>query len=683
MSQRTQTSSYRLYSLRFIIKGRNECGIAGGVFLTVFHVAKDGKQTGSGTRQDPFLTIQQAADCAVAGDTIKVHEGTYRETVQPKNAGLSDTRRIVYQACEGEKVIIKGSEVIANWEHVEGTVWKAVISNQLFGAFNPFKEIVFGDWLFKPKTTKYLGDVYLDGMSLYQADSLEALAVAKEQKEVVDHWTKETVKVKHIKQTKYQWYSEVKARETHLYANFHETDPTKSLVEISVRQTCFYPVEKGMHYITVKGFEMCHAATPWSPPTADQVGLIGPHWSKGWIIEDNVIHDAKCSAISLGKDGSTGDNFSSKRKDKPGYHYQIESVFLGLEQGWSKEHVGSHVIRRNTIYDCGQNAIMGHLGCINSEISDNHIYQIGIKREFYGHEIAGIKLHAAIDTTIEHNLIHDCSLGLWLDWQTQGTRVSRNICFSNSRDAYIEVSHGPYVVDHNIFASNYALDNYAQGGAYINNLIVGKMVHRKILNRSTPYHHPHSTRIKGFAVVHGGDDRYYNNVFVGDVKNPGMKAGKNNAKVGVGTAHYDGYATSLDEYIENVHKKPGDVEIYLDNEQPVYINRNAYYNGAQPFHREKKKITSADLFSVSINQTKVGIYLNLDIPKGFDRLASEIESTKSLGRVRIADQDFETKDGGHLRLDKDLKGKEKQEKTVLGPLSRLEEGKASIKLWCF
>jgi alpha-L-arabinofuranosidase len=38
----------------------------------------------------------------------------------------------------------------------------------------------------------------------------------------------------------------------------------------------------------VRGFTMRHAATPWAPPTAEQIGLIGTHWSKGWIIEDNV-----------------------------------------------------------------------------------------------------------------------------------------------------------------------------------------------------------------------------------------------------------------------------------------------------------------------------------------------------------------------------------------------------------
>ena len=38
-----------------------------------------------------------------------------------------------------------------------------------------------------------------------------------------------------------------------------------------------------------------------APPTAYQEGMVGPHWSKGWIIEDCEISDSKCSGISLGK----------------------------------------------------------------------------------------------------------------------------------------------------------------------------------------------------------------------------------------------------------------------------------------------------------------------------------------------------------------------------------------------
>ena len=108
-----------------------------------------------------------------------------------------------------------------------------------------------------------------------------------------------------------------------------------------------------------------------------------------------------------------------------------------------------------------------------STIEDNHIYNIAIKREFYGYEIGGIKLHAAIDVIIRHNRIHDCSLGIWLDWQTQGTRVSRNLFYGNSRDLFVEVSHGPYLVDHNILASRVSLESFSQGGAYVNNLVCG------------------------------------------------------------------------------------------------------------------------------------------------------------------------------------------------------------------
>ena len=229
----------------------------------------------------------------------------------------------------------------------------------------------------------------------------------------------------------------------------------------------FYPTEHHLDYITVRGFELAQAASPWAPPTADQPGLIGPNWAKGWIIEDNVIHDAKCSAVSLGKEASTGHNFATLRRDKPGYQYQLESVFSARQIGWDREHIGSHVVRRNTIYDCGQNGIVGHLGCVFSTIEDNHIYNIAIKREFYGYEIGGIKLHAAIDVIIRHNRIHDCSLGTWLDWQTQGTRVSRNLFYGNNRDLFVEVSHGPYLVEHNVLASRASMELFSQGGAFV------------------------------------------------------------------------------------------------------------------------------------------------------------------------------------------------------------------------
>ncbi|MRH43565.1 hypothetical protein GH741_12830 [Aquibacillus halophilus] len=635
-----------------------------------FHVAKNGSDIGEGTKQNPFLTINQAAGVAVAGDTIVVHEGEYREWVKPQNAGLSETRRITYQAAEGEKVVIKGSEQIQDWEQVEGTVWKTVLANSFFGDYNPYTEEIFGDWVvYNPG--RHLGDVYLNGKSFYEAENFEQLKNPKIETEVLDRWTKTIVPAHDPEQMKYTWFAEVDENQTTIFANFHDANPNEELVEINVRKCCFYPEQTGMNYITVKGFEMAQAATPWTPPTADQPGLIGAHWSKGWIIEDNIIHDSKCSAISIGKEVSTGDNFRTKRKDKPGYQYQLESVFLAKQAGWSKEKIGSHIIRNNTIYDCGQNGIVGHLGCIFSEIYNNHIYNIALKREFYGHEIAGIKLHAAIDVQIHHNRIHDCSLGTWLDWQTQGTRVSSNLFYRNNRDLFVEVSSGPYLIDHNILTADYALDNHAQGGAYVNNLIRGKMVHRKMLDRATPYHIPHSTEIAGFAVVYAGDDRFYNNIFIGD-----------DHLEGVGTDHFNGYTTSLEEYIETVHKDEGDHEAFNEIEQPVYINHNAYLNGANSFDREKENVVAAD-FNPNLEIIEDGndVYLSVELPKEFENLLGEIQTTQSLKRVRIVDAEFENPDGSEVTVDTDYLGEKRSDKSNLGPISQLQAGKNRIKVW--
>ncbi|GAB2323377.1 hypothetical protein IRB23M11_09970 [Alkalibacterium sp. m-11] len=637
---------------------------------TVYHVSKQGSDSAKGSEAEPFLTINKAASVAIAGDTVIVHEGEYREWVKPQHPGLSNHRRITYQAAEGEKVVIKGSEQITSWKKTEGTVWKAVLPNEFFGDYNPFKEEIYGDWVVD-NPGRHLGEVYVNGKAFYETVSLDDIKDPVVPSEVVDHWTRTTVPVHDKDQMKYVWYGDVGETETTVYANFHDFDPNEELTEINVRKSCFFPDKTGMDYITVRGFEMAQAATPWTPPTADQPGLIGPHWSKGWIIENNIIHDAKCSAISLGKDNTTGDNHYTKRQDKPGYHYQIETVFEAHKKGWSKETVGSHIVRHNTIYDCGQNGVVGHLGCIFSEIYDNHIYNIAVKRQFWGHEIAGIKLHAAIDTQIHNNRIHDCSLGIWLDWQLQGTRVSRNIFYRNNRDIFVEVSSGPFLIDHNILTADYALDNHAQGGAYVNNIVRGHMEHRKMLDRSTPYHVAHSTDLKGMAPVYGGDDRWFNNIFIGD---EGLEE--------VGTAHYKGYTTSLEEFIYDVHHQPGsDHEAFNVVEQPVYINQNVYLNGAEPFEREENNLVSGHNPDIKISEEGNEVYLEIDLPEGFENLLGGVHSTQTLERVRLADAEYENPDGSDVIINTDLLGKVKDGDSVLGPISELKSGHNRVKIW--
>ena len=134
----------------------------------IYYVSHNGNDRAAGTKEAPFKTIHHAAQVAVAGDTVRVHCGTYREWVDPRNSGR-EYARITYEAVEGETPVIKGSEVVRDWERVEGPVWKAVLPNTMFEDFNPFATAVSGDWCTKPADyERHLGDVYINGVTLTQ-----------------------------------------------------------------------------------------------------------------------------------------------------------------------------------------------------------------------------------------------------------------------------------------------------------------------------------------------------------------------------------------------------------------------------------------------------------------------------------------------------------------------------------
>ena len=70
---------------------------------TEYHVSPSGSNRNPGTAEQPFATIQRAADLAMPGDTVIVHAGEYREWVDPKMGGTGDRMRITYRAADGER----------------------------------------------------------------------------------------------------------------------------------------------------------------------------------------------------------------------------------------------------------------------------------------------------------------------------------------------------------------------------------------------------------------------------------------------------------------------------------------------------------------------------------------------------------------------------------------------------
>lgn len=611
-----------------------------------YHVSKAGNDSNPGTLSEPMLTIFEAVKYAIPGDTVTVHAGTYREWVNPIRGGENDNKRIVYRAAPGEKVEIKGSEVITGWVEQGEGVWKVTIPNAFFGEYNPYKDSIFGDWFYDQGRIHHTGEVFLNGKSLYEKESLELV-----HKPVPNRNIKDTLGSTYI------WYCESNEENTTIWANFHHYDPNKEQTEISVRRTCFYPEKPGINYITISGFYISQAATQWGAPTAEQVGMVSTHWNKAWIIENNIISDSKCSGITLGKERGTGHNVWSAdigNVNNDGNIHYIEVVFRVLRNGWNKENIGSHVVRNNTIFNCEQTAICGSMGAAFSTIEHNHIYNIWTKRQFKGAEIGGIKFHAPVDALIQSNRIHDAGRGLWLDWMTQGTRVSGNLFYNNDlEDLFIEVNHGPYLVDNNIFLSPYSLKIQSEGGAFVHNLITGIVYTWPEPNRFTPYFLPHSTDIKGLTTIFGGDDRYYNNIFVGRTENPHK------------TDHQYGLAG------------------YNHASLPVWIEGNLYYNGATPSEKDSKAMSSSS-YDPDIRLLEEGEhgYLQLTFHKSYYQHQVDLVTTEILGEAKIPKAQFDLPDGTPVIIDKDYFGSRRtKEKNHAGPFSTLNKGKVVLGVW--
>ena len=594
--------------------------LSGAIQAREYHVSVKGDDTNKGTAKAPLKTISKAAEVAQPGDFITVHKGTYRERINPPRGGKSDKNRIVYQVIPGEKVVIKGSEVIKGWQKAQNDTWKVVIPNSFFGDFNPYSDLINGDW-FNPKgRNHHTGAVYLNGHWLTEAANLDDV-------------------LKPIGNTPL-WFGQVGQTNTTIWAQFGDVNPNEAEVEINLRQAVLYPEKPGINFITVRGFTIMHAATPWAPPTAEQIGLIGTHWSKGWIIENNDIRYSTCVGITLGKHGDQWDNTSANTAE--GY---VKTIERAVKQGWSKENIGHHVVRNNHISHCEQAGIVGSMGAAFSTITDNIIHDIHIRRLFSGAEMAGIKIHAAIDTEISRNHIYRTCRGIWLDWMAQGARVTRNLLHDNntSEDLFVEVNHGPFLIDNNLFLSGRSLFDMSQGGAYIHNLFAGRITLRPELRRETPFHKAHSTEVAGLRNIQGGDDRFYNNLVI----------------------------------------QPGGLNGYDKATLPMQIGGNVYYNGAKHYIKETNYLEKAK-FDPKLKVVEEGgsVFLYITLDNSWHALDNQLVTTALLGRAKIPNTAYENPDATPLKIDTDYFGKKRSEANPsAGPFENPGEGKLTLKVW--
>lgn len=584
-----------------------------------FHVAKSGDNTNVGSVTKPLLTIQRAADLAQPGDTITVHTGVYRERVNPPRGGNSDDQRITYQAAPGDKVVITGSEAVTGWTHVANDTWTVTLPNSFFGEFNPYSDVLEGHW-FKPEgRIHHTGSVYLNGVWRGEAASLEAVLKPAGEDPL--------------------WFGQVTEKSTTLWAQFPSVNPNNELVEINARQTVFFPEQTGINYITVRGFILRHAATPWSAPTQQQKGLIGPHWSKGWIIEDNEISHSITVGAQLG---------TTDWGDYPGNVHGYTNMITDASQSgaWSREKVGSHIVRRNRISHCEAAGINGSMGAAFSLIEDNFISDIHVRRTFGGVEQGGIKLHGSIDTVIRGNTV--CRTGgacraIWVDWLAQGTVIEGNIGFDNSNtDLYVEVSHGPTLVANNIFLSRRSVVSTSRGTAFVNNYFGGAALIAQT-TRETPYAEPHSTRLVDIHINNPGDDRYINNIFAG-----------------AGPSFTPGWGGMDQRQLDQV---------------PFDMEGNLYLNGAVPPVFDTQPVVLADV-KPPFRLVNAAGRLEWSIDPAWRRQQRRaIVTAERLGIAQVPGLPFELPDGSPVKVDRDFSGVLRNSDSIMpGPVETPGDG---------
>ncbi|MGW8552589.1 right-handed parallel beta-helix repeat-containing protein [Streptomyces tubercidicus] len=593
---------------------------AAAATATTYYVSPSGSDSAAGTSAAPLKTINAAAQKAQPGDTVQVGAGIYREEVVLPRGGTSDTARITYKAAAGASVTVTGSDVFDTWTKVSGDVWQLKIAKSKFNGFNPYKEVVSGDWFEGYGRAHHRGMVYLNGAWLPEATSEAAVS----------------------SNASASWWPAVDATtgDATITAKFPGVDPNQGKVEVGMRGTVFKPAATNYNYITISGFNLRNAATNWAAPTMGQWGLVSAYWCKGWIIENNEIAYSRCCGIALGK---YSDQYDGQRGTTEGYYLTISDA--QTSGGWSFANIGSHVVKNNTIHHCGQTGIVGSLGAIGSTIKGNEIYHSCSQGIWAGAEMAGIKLHAAIDTVISENHIYNtgASAGIWLDWMTQGTQVTRNLLHDNADfDIIPEVDHGPLFLANNVMLSPAALWCESDGLAWAHNLVTGTL-RANADARKTPYMEPHSTTTVDTVAVPLGAQQWINNI-LGSATNLSV---------------WDSASTSY----------------------PIAMKANVYTKGATKSAKEQGGV-DASTVTYTPTLTKGSDAWYLTVPRDTSwRSGQALVSTTSLAKAPTPNQSFTNPDGSNMSVSTDFLGVQRTNSVPFpGPFENAG-GTDPIKVW--
>ena len=257
-------------------------------------------------------------------------------------------------------------------------------------------------------------------------------------------------------------------------------------------------------------------------------------------------------------------------------------------------------------------------------------------------------------------------------------------------DLFIEVSHGPCLVDNNVLLSPEAILNLSNGNAIVHNLIAGRVKAHPVPDRFTPYHFPHSTEVAGVMTLLSGDDRYFNNIFISPRLNGAVADEVGEADRGdvasdlaqktdeaSGGLHiYDSYPSPSDDWVTAKL-----VQEYAKLKLPVEIAGNAYLGSAQPFAREQDALVQPDFDpGIRLEHRGSDILLHLQLDDACLAKRGFLVTTERLGKAFQPEMPFENPDGSPLSIAADYLGHPRPDTPRVGSFEILGSGGQTIKL---
>jgi hypothetical protein len=467
-------------------------GVTGLSQAETYFVSPHGNDAHAGSRATPLKSISAAAAKAVAGDTVLVLEGVYRERATPPRGG-TEGKPIVYRGEPGKRVVIKGSNVWRpDWKPTGTGIYSAHPDDSMFvdrsseyvDHYNPLKvELASTPWHREgrrehergfggdAKLAYTCGQVFVDGKPFREVPFRRELEPEA-------------------------WFYD--AANELVLIHFGDRDPTKCEVELTTRRRIFAPRKRGLGHIVVEGFifEHCGNQYPtnfWNNAANAQRGAVGTESGHDWVIRRNVIRYAKTFALDVGR-VDVHDDEESAYDNLVEENYIIDNGSAGVMSCGSR----NLIIRNNVI------------------LRNNRLHFLGKKRW----EQAGIKCHWLKDGLIEGNYIaHNFdTYGIWLDNEFPDSRISGNVIHDNGRaGVFLEMSD--YGFDRLLVDGNFIFDNH-ENAIYIHDASGATFVHNLLANTRDAEGFGQAVYIRQVGPrTRTGNHTFVGNLLIGNARN--------------------------------------------------------------------------------------------------------------------------------------------------------------------